>query len=95
MPNTAKHSGYLSVRYLPYDNWFIEVELNYKGSMYNDDKNEFKRPGYTVWNSAVGYQSRYFDVTLAFTNLLGKEYWRSSSMPGTPRAFLLTASYRL
>ncbi|NUF49751.1 TonB-dependent receptor [Gilliamella sp. ESL0250] len=95
LPNTAKHSGYLSVRYLPYDNWFTEVELNYKGSMYNDDKNQIKRPGYTVWNAAVGYQSRYFDVTLAFTNLLGKEYWRSSSMPGTPRAFLLTASYKL
>jgi iron complex outermembrane recepter protein len=45
LPNTAKHSGYLSVRYLPYDNWFTEVELNYKRSMYNDDKNQFKRPG--------------------------------------------------
>ncbi|KES14173.1 TonB dependent receptor, partial [Gilliamella apis SCGC AB-598-P17] len=32
---------------------------------------------------------------LAVTNLLGKEYWRSSSMPVTPRAFLLTASYKL
>ena len=76
-------------------NWFTEVEFNYKGSMYNDDKNLVKRSGYGIWNAAVGYQTRSIDVTLAVTNLLGKEYWRSSSMPGTPRAFLLTASYKL
>lgn len=95
LSNTAKHSGHIGVRYLPYENWFTEVEFNYKGSMYNDDKNLVKRPGYGTWNAAVGYQTRSVDVTLAVTNLLGKEYWRSSSMPGTPRAFLLTASYKL
>ncbi|OCG66326.1 hypothetical protein A9G41_01025 [Gilliamella sp. Nev5-1] len=95
LPNTAKNSGYLSIRYLPYDNWFTELEVNYKGAMYNDDKNQFKRAGYSVWNAAVGYQLPSFEVTLALTNLLGKAYWRSSSMPGTPRAFLLTASYKL
>ncbi|WP_430875947.1 TonB-dependent receptor [Gilliamella sp. G0441] len=95
LPNTSKHSGYLNIRYLPYDNWFTELEVNYKGAMYNDDKNQFKRPGYTVWNAAIGYQSSSYDITLAVTNLFGKEYWRSSSMPGTPRAVLLTASYKL
>ncbi|MWN90325.1 TonB-dependent siderophore receptor [Gilliamella sp. Pra-s65] len=95
LPNTAKNSGYFSVRYLPYANWFTELEINYKGSMYNDDKNRHKRSGYAVWNSAVGYQTKSYDITLSFTNLLGKEYWRSNSMPGTPRAFLLTASYKL
>ena len=63
--------------------------------MYNDDKNLVKHSGYGSWNAAIGYQTRSVDVTLALTNLLGKEYWRSSSMPGTPRAFLLTASYKL
>ncbi|MWP48469.1 MULTISPECIES: TonB-dependent siderophore receptor [unclassified Gilliamella] len=95
LPNTAKNSGYLSVRYLPYENWFTELEINYKGSMYSDDKNQHKRSGYAVWNSAVGYQAKSYDITLSLTNLLGKEYWRSNSMPGTPRAFLLTASYKL
>lgn len=95
LPNTAKHSGYVNLRYLPYENWFTELEVNYKGSMYNDDKNTSKRPGYVLWNAAVGYQSPSFDVTLALTNLLAKTYWRSSSMPGTPRAFLVTASYKL
>ena len=95
LSNTAKHSGYLSVRYLPYENWFTELEVNYKGSMYNDDNNQIKRPGYASWNAAIGYQTQSVDVTLAITNLFGKEYWRSSSMPGTPRAFLLTASYKL
>lgn len=95
LPNTAKHSGYVNLRYLPYDNWFTELEVNYKGSMYNDDKNTAKRSGYALWNAAVGYQSGSLDVTLALTNLLAKKYWRSSSMPGTPRAFLLTASYKL
>lgn len=95
LPNTAKHSGYVNLRYLPYENWFTELEVNYKGSMYNDDKNTSKRPGYVLWNAAVGYQSPSFDVTLALTNLLAKTYWRSSSIPGTPRAFLVTASYKL
>lgn len=95
LPNTAKHSGYVNLRYLPYENWFTELEVNYKGAMYNDDKNTSKRPGYALWNAAVGYQSPSFDITLALTNLLAKTYWRSSSMPGTPRAFLLTASYKL
>lgn len=95
LSNTAKHSGYLSVRYLPHEDWFTEVGFDYKGSMYNDDKNLVKRPGYGTWNAAIGYQTRSVDLTLALTNLLGKKYWRSSSMPGTPRAFLLTASYKL
>lgn len=95
LSNTAKNSGYLSVRYLPCENWFTELEINYKGSMYSDDKNQHKRSGYAVWNSAVGYQAKSYDITLSLTNLLGKGYWRSNSMPGTPRAFLLTASYKL
>lgn len=95
LPNTAKHSGYVNLRYLPYENWFTELEVNYKGAMYNNDKNTSKRPGYALWNAAVGYQSPSFDITLALTNLLAKTYWRSSSMSGTPRAFLLTASYKL
>ncbi|OCG48871.1 hypothetical protein A9G35_00845 [Gilliamella sp. Choc5-1] len=95
LSNTAKNSGYLSVRYLPYENWFTELEINYKGSMYSDDKNQHKRSGYAVWNSAVGYQAKSYDITLSLTNLLGKEYWRSNSMPSTPRAFLLTTSYKL
>lgn len=95
LSNTAKNSGYVGIRYLPYDNWFTELEVNYKGSMFNDDKNTSKRSGYAIWNTAVGYRSHSYEVTLALTNLLGKEYWRSSSMPGTPRAFLLTGSYKL
>lgn len=95
LSNTAKNSGYLSIRYLSNENWFTELEFNYKGSMYNDDNNQFKRSGYGIWNSAIGYQSKSYDITLALTNLSGKKYWRSSSMPGTPRAFLLTASYKL
>lgn len=63
--------------------------------MYNDDKNLVKHSGYGSWNAAIGYQTRSVDVTLALTKLIGKEYWRSSSMAGTPRVFLLTASYKL
>ncbi|OCG34270.1 TonB-dependent receptor domain-containing protein [Gilliamella sp. Gris1-4] len=95
LSNTAKNSGYLSIRHLPYENWFTELEINYKGSMYSDDKNQHKRSGYAIWNGAVGYQTKSYDITLAITNLFGKEYWRSNSMPGMPRAFLLTASYKL
>ena len=95
LSNTAKNSGYLSIRHLPHENWFTELEINYKGSMYSDDKNQHKRSGYAIWNGAVGYQTKSYDITLAITNLFGKEYLRSNSMPGMPRAFLLTASYKL
>ncbi|GAA5104767.1 TonB-dependent siderophore receptor [Orbus sasakiae] len=95
LANTAKNSGYFTIRYLPQENWFTELGLTYKSSMFNDSTNQVKRPGYAVWNAAVGYQSQTFDVTFALTNLLGKEYWRSSSMPGTPRAFFMSASYKL
>lgn len=85
----------MGIRFIPHENWFTELEMNYKGSMFNDDNNQIKRPGYASWNVAMGYQTQSINLTLAITNLLNKEYWRSSSIPSTPRAFILTASYKL
>ena len=45
-------------------------------------------------DAAIGYSADPWNVTLAVSNLTNKEYWRSDSMPGTPRSFLMRLNYQ-
>ncbi|MDO4232333.1 MAG: TonB-dependent siderophore receptor [Lautropia sp.] len=94
LPNFAKRNGNLFVRYAPAGNWYGEVGVTHTGPRWEDEDNTQRLPSYTRWDAMAGWRQAPWTVTLAVTNLLDKEYWRSSAMPGAPRTFLLTANYQ-
>lgn len=89
----SENTGNLFVRYLPTEKWYGEVGATYVGSYYTTDKNLIKMPDWTRVDAAVGYKDDKWGATLAVNNLTDKEYWRSNSMPGTPRNYLFRVNY--
>lgn len=91
--NVSKHTGNLFVRYLPTEKFYGEVGATYMGSYYTSDENTIKMPDWTRVDAAVGYKDDKWGATFAVNNLTDKEYWRSNSMPGTPRNYLFRVNY--
>lgn len=89
----AKKNGSIFVRYAPESPWYGELGVTYRGPIYNAIDNLSERAGYTRWDASVGWRAMPWTVTLAVTNLSDKRYWRSTAMPGAPRAVLLSGSY--
>lgn len=94
LANTARHNGNLFLRYAPPGPWYGEVGVTFSGARWTNVPNTTRLPGYARWDALVGWRAAPWTVTLAVSNLLGTEYWRSSSMPGTPRSALLSANYQ-
>ncbi|WP_286739528.1 MULTISPECIES: TonB-dependent receptor [Acinetobacter] len=94
LSNTSKNTGNLFVRYLPTEKLYGEVGVTYVGSYYTNINNLNKMEGYNRVDAAIGYSADPWNVTLAVSNLTNKEYWRSDSMPGTPRSFLMRLNYQ-
>ncbi|WP_199739065.1 TonB-dependent siderophore receptor [Herminiimonas sp. KBW02] len=88
----ARKNGNAFLRYVPTANWYGETGVTYRGPTYANDDNKARRSGYTRWDASVGYRALPWTVTLAVTNLTDKRYWRSTSMPGAPRNFLLSVN---
>lgn len=93
LENTSKHTANLFVRYLATDKIYAEIGATYMGSYYVDDENTFKMPDWTRVDAAIGYKDDNWSITGAVNNVTDKEYWRSSSMLGTPRNYLLRVNY--
>lgn len=94
LANTSKNTGNLFVRYLPTEQWYTEMGVTYVGSYYPNINNAVKMEGFNRVDAAIGYSADPWNVTLAVNNLTNKEYWRSDSMPGTPRNVLLRLNYQ-
>ena len=94
LSNTSKNTGNLFVRYLPTEKLYGEVGVTYVGSYYPNINNLTKMDGFNRVDAAIGYSADPWNVTLAVSNLTNKEYWRSDSMPGTPRSFLMRLNYQ-
>ncbi|MEJ7868740.1 TonB-dependent siderophore receptor [Acinetobacter baumannii] len=94
LANTSKNTGNLFVRYLPTEQWYTEVGVTYVGSYYPNINNQVKMEGFNRVDAAIGYSTDPWNVTFAVNNLTNKEYWRSDSMPGTPRNVLLRLNYQ-
>lgn len=94
LANTSKNTGNLFVRYLPTEKLYGEVGVTYVGSYYTNINNLNKMEGFNRVDAALGYSADPWNVTLAVSNLTNKEYWRSDSMPGTPRSFLMRLNYQ-
>jgi iron complex outermembrane receptor protein len=93
LQNVAKHTGNLFFRYLATEQWYAEIGATYMGSFYTSDENTTKMPNWTRLDAAIGFKNQHWGATLAVNNLTDKEYWRSSSMPGTPRNYLFRINY--
>jgi iron complex outermembrane recepter protein len=94
LANTSKNTGNLFVRYLPTEQWYTEVGVTYVGSYYPNLNNAVKMESFNRVDAAIGYSADPWNVTLAVNNLTNKEYWRSDSMPGTPRNVLVRLNYQ-
>ena len=94
LPNSAKRNGSLFVRYAPSGPWYAEIGVTHTSARWTNAANTARLPGDTRWDALVGWRAAPWTVTLAVSNLLDKEYWRSSAMPGAPRSFLLSANYQ-
>ncbi|BEU98381.1 TonB-dependent siderophore receptor [Acidovorax sp. DW039] len=92
--DTAKRNGNLFVRYAPEGAWYGELGVTHTSSRYTNEANTTRLPGYTRWDALIGWRAAPWNATLAISNLLDKEYWRSTSMPGTPRSLLLSVTYQ-
>ena len=93
LSGVSKSSGSLYLRYVPDMRWYAEVGVVARSSSFTNAANTDERSGYAVWNASVGWRPASWTVTFSVINLTDKHYWRSSAMPGTPRSFLLSASY--
>lgn len=94
LANTAKRNGNLFLRYAPPGAWYGEIGATHTSRRYTNIANTSVVPGYTRWDGLIGWRAEPWTVTFAVSNLLDKEYWRSSSMPGSPRSFLVSANYQ-
>lgn len=92
--NTAQRNGNLFLRYAPQGPWYGEIGATHTSERYSNAANTARVPGYTRWDALLGWRAAPWTVTLAISNLLDKEYWRSSSMPGAPRSVLVSANYQ-
>ncbi|MFT4021215.1 MAG: TonB-dependent siderophore receptor [Acinetobacter sp.] len=90
---SSKNTGNLFIRYLPTENLYTEIGVTYVGSFYNNVRNAYKIHGFHRVDTAVGYKNDRWGATFAINNLTNEKYWRFSSMPGTPRNYLLRVNY--
>lgn len=94
LANTSKHTGNLFVRYLPTEKVYGEVGATYVSSFYTSDANTAEIDGWTRYDAALGYKDDRWGMSFSVNNLTDKEYWRSNSMPGMPRNYLLRVNYQ-
>ena len=91
--NTARINGNLFVRYAPQP-WYAEVGVTHLGKRhYWNGNTEQHLPGFTRVDAMVGFTRAPWTFTAAVQNVFDKQYWRSSAMPGSPRALMVKANY--
>ncbi|RRD56892.1 TonB-dependent receptor [Comamonadaceae bacterium OH2545_COT-014] len=92
--NTARVSSNLFVRYAPRP-WYAEVGVTHLGKRHywSNQGVEEHLPGFTRVDAMLGFNRASWTFTAAVQNVFNKQYWRSSAMPGSPRAIMVKASY--
>lgn len=92
--HTARVNGNLFVRYAPRP-WYAEVGVTHLGQRHywSNRGVEQHLPAFTRVDAMLGFNRAPWTFTAAVHNVFNTRYWRSSAMPGTPRALMLKASY--
>lgn len=93
--NTSPFNGNVFVRYVPNERLYGEVGITKVGSRfsYSSTNGATILPGFTRVDAMLGYNHKPWSTTLAVANVFNKTYWRSSSMPGSPRSVTLRLNY--
>lgn len=94
LQETAQRNGNVFLRYAPQGPWYGEIGVTHTSARWLNAANTSRLPAYTRWDAMVGWRAAPWTVTVAVTNLLDKEYWRSVDMPGAPRGVLVSATYQ-
>ncbi|MBU2895924.1 TonB-dependent receptor [Vibrio hepatarius] len=97
--NTSSLNGQFFVGYKEESGLFGETGFIAVGDRFADSKNTVSLPGYARFDARVGYEWNNWIAQLSVENLLDKEYYVSATgagqiMPGSPREFNLTTSYK-
>lgn len=94
---TSDVQGNVFVRYLPNPTWYAEMGVTHSGKRYNYNTTtgaDNNIDGFTRVDAMFGYQfNKNVSTTLAVNNVFDTEYWRSSSMPASPRSFMARLNY--
>lgn len=93
LAGSSKQTGNLFIRYIATEKAYGEIGATYVGSYYTNNDNLIQMPDWTRLDAAIGYKDNSWGATFAVNNLTDKAYWRSSSMPGTPRNYLFRLNY--
>lgn len=93
LKDVSKNTGNIFVRYLPVENFYTELGYTYVGSYYGNKENTQKAEGFERIDAAMGYKNDSWSASFAINNLTDEKYWRSTSMPGTPRNYLFRMNY--
>jgi iron complex outermembrane receptor protein len=96
---TSRLNGQFYVGYKQDSGWFGETGFVAVGERFADRKNTLSLSGYARFDARVGYEWNDWIAQLSIENLLDKEYYVSATsasqiMPGAPREFYLTTSYK-
>jgi len=97
--NTSRLNGQLFVGYKQASGLFGETGFTAVGDRFADSKNTVSLSGYARFDARIGYEWGNWETQLSVENLLDKEYYVSATsagqiMPGSPREFNLTTSYK-
>jgi iron complex outermembrane recepter protein len=97
LSNTAKLNGNIFVRYAPsFSDFYTETGITHVGKryFYNSRAEENTLDSFNRVDGLIGWKHKNVNVTLGILNLLDKEYWRSSAMPGESRSATLRLNYK-
>lgn len=91
---TSNMQGNIFVRYTPNDNVYGEIGVTRLGTRYLlSGTTQTYLPGFNRVDAMIGWNHKQWNATLAISNLFDKEYWRSTAMPGSPRAVTAKVGY--
>lgn len=98
---TPRHSATLWVTRELGQGWSLGGGVQAQASQYAAPDNLVKLPGYAVFDAALLYRSKIYDLSFNLKNMFDREYWASAhgsvnglNQPGAPRTLQATASYR-
>ena len=97
LSNTAKINGNIFARYTPISSkFYTELGVTHIGKRYYYSRSgvESTLSSFNKVDGLVGMKYKKVNVTLGISNLLNKEYWRSSAMPGASRYATLRMNYK-
>ena len=100
-PLTPRHSASLWVMRELGLGWRLGGGVRAQSSQYAAPDNLVRLPGFAVFDAALLYRGRAYDLAFNLKNVFDREYWASAhgsvnglNQPGAPRTLQATASYR-